>query len=58
MVVSEFGGAASFSVMDECFLSHIFSDASDVSVTTTRGFSSEKNDQILFKNAFVVRTGK
>lgn len=33
-------------------------DASDVSVTMTRGFSSEQNDQILFKSMFGRRTGK
>lgn len=33
-------------------------DASDVSVTMTRGFSSEKNDQVLFKSTFGGRTGK
>lgn len=32
-------------------------DASDVSVTMTRGFSSEKNDQILFKSPFVEELG-
>lgn len=46
----------------QCWMS-VFSftfltDASDVSVTMTRGFSSEQNDQILFKSTLGGRTGK